>query len=146
MKNQGDNLMTFPLLTRNVRPIKRPTSKKEIIRISRRLQSQVATDRKTVWRNIITIAIQLAYNTETLNKNTLIKYEAYSADFSNLRKIGACNLKWQPIGKTGFVNITTTAIQLAYETETLKKNTIRNTFIKKIQNFWKKMKNLRTLF
>ena len=64
---------------------KRPTSKKESIRISRRLQSQVATDRKTVLRNIIIIAIQLAYDTETLNKNTLIKYEAYFTKFSNLK-------------------------------------------------------------
>ena len=54
--------------------------------------------------------------------------------------MGACNLKWQPIGKTGFVNITTTEIQLAYETETLKKNIIRNTFIKKYKTFEKNEK------
>ena len=40
----------------------------------RRLQSQVATNRKTVFVNIIIIVLQLAYKTETLNKNNVKKY------------------------------------------------------------------------
>ena len=41
--------------------------------------------------------------------------------------------------KTVFGNIIIIALQLAYETETLNKNNVRNTFIKKYKTF-KKMK------
>ena len=61
----------IPLLTKNVRPKQEANLQKFQIWKSRRLQSQVATNRKTVFVNIITIALQLAYETETLNKNNV---------------------------------------------------------------------------
>ena len=52
---------------------------------ARRLQSQVATNRKTVFVNIIIIVLQLAYKTETLKKNNF-KKKYFNYKTQNLKK------------------------------------------------------------
>ena len=89
LKGYSNNI---PLLTKNVRPKQEANLQKFQIWKSRRLQSQVATNRKTVFVNIITIALQLAYETETLNKNNVKKhiYQKTQNFLKNEKTQGRC--------------------------------------------------------